>query len=196
MLLVGAMLALAAWRGFLALNGASADRLYNGTDTRADGLLLGAALALSGLRRLPGVLLKLWPVPVLGLAAVAVSTPWSAPLLGYGGFTLVALCAAWLVALAVDDRAPFVPWLKSPFALWIGKRSYSLYLWHYPILMVFSFAGVRSRLTDVLTVVASLVAAHLSYRLVEQPFLRLRGRFLELWRGAARSERRVPDSVP
>ncbi|MBW8892184.1 MAG: acyltransferase [Burkholderiales bacterium] len=196
MVLIGAMLALAAWRGFLAWDGASADRLYNGTDTRADGLLLGAALALSGVRRLPAILLKLWPVPVLCLAVVAVSTPWSAPLLAYGGFTLVALCAAWLVALAVDDRAPFVPWLKSPFALWIGKRSYSLYLWHYPILMVFSFAGVRSRLTDVVTVVASLVAAHLSYRLIEQPFLRLKGRFQDLWGKRARGERGVPNSAP
>jgi len=195
MVLIGAMLALAAWRGFLAWNGASAERLYNGADTRADGLLLGAALALSGVRRLPAILLKAWVIPVAGLAVVAVSTPWSAPFLGYGGFTLVALCAAWLVALAVDDRAPFLPWLKSPVALWIGKRSYSLYLWHYPILMIFSFAGIRSRLTDVLTVVASLVAAHLSYTLVEQPFLRLKGRVLRLRGGGARSEGRIPNST-
>jgi peptidoglycan/LPS O-acetylase OafA/YrhL len=147
-------------------------------------------------RRLPAILLKAWPVPVLVLTAVAVSTPWSAPFLGYGGFTLVALSAAWLVALAVDDRAPFVAWLKSPVALWVGKRSYSLYLWHYPILMIFSFAGVRSRLTDVLTVVASLVAAHLSYGLVEQPFLRLKGRVLQFWGGRARGERGISNSAP
>jgi peptidoglycan/LPS O-acetylase OafA/YrhL len=181
-LLICAVVGVAVWRGLLAWNGASAERLYNGADTRADGLLLGAALALAGTRWLSAFPRWLWPVPLVVLTAVAVSTPWSAPFLAFGGFTLVAVCAAWLVALAVQDDAPFVAALKSPVALWIGRRSYSLYLWHYPILMLFSFAKIRSPLTDIATVLLSLLAAHLSYSFIEQPFLRMKDRFLALGR--------------
>jgi peptidoglycan/LPS O-acetylase OafA/YrhL len=62
--------------------------------------------------------------------------------------------------------------------------------------MIFSFAGIRSHLTDVATMLISLLAAHLSYTLIEQPFLRMKDHILRLGRGGARVERPVPTSTP
>lgn len=55
-------------------------------------------------------------------------------------------------------------------AQWLGDRSYSLYLWHWPLVVALYFAGLQNDWTWVATAFAlSLLLAHLSYRLVEVP---------------------------
>ena len=57
--------------------------------------------------------------------------------------------------------------------VWLGKRSYSLYLWHIPILVALgAFNGRANLATTLAAVTLSLIAAELSYRYVEQPFRR------------------------
>ena len=157
-------------------------RVYYGTDTRAVGLLVGAVLAflwgsgqLEGrVGRANGLLLD-----IVGFGALAVLFCFCLRLDGFqpflyrGGFALVALTAAVVIAVAVHPRAHLMSALLGRQPLrWIGLRSYGIYLWHWPIFMV-----TRPRI-DVpldglpllaLRLAATLLIAELSYRFVETP---------------------------
>ena len=165
-------------------------RIYYGTDTRVAGLLIGAALALVWTpERLKGRAPSLW-LDVIGLGALAGLAVFCLrldefqPLLYRGGFALVALTTAVAIAVAVHPRARLVPSLLSQRLLrWVGLRSYSIYLWHWPVYMVtrpqldvplegWPLLAVRLAITGVL--------AELSYRYVETPFRR--GALERAWR--------------
>jgi peptidoglycan/LPS O-acetylase OafA/YrhL len=136
-------------RVLLALDDASVSRLYFGTDTRLDGLMLGAAVALISPRGRP----SRWMVAIAG-AAIAAGV----------------LLADVVVAPAVVAVATVVIILGRPGVLalaplvWIGRLSYGLYLWHWPI-MIRAEAGPWP-----LLVAMSFGAAWLSYSLIEMPF--------------------------
>jgi peptidoglycan/LPS O-acetylase OafA/YrhL len=165
--------------------GADSGRVYFGTDTHAMGLLLGAAvgaLATRGtfpiLRRRPvlrGAFLTDL-VAVVGLivlirivTGVDEFTPW----LYRGGFLAVsALCA--VVVGAVPRPASLLGWLLDRAPLrWLGRRSYSIYLWHWPVAVVtrpdvdLTLSGGQLFL---LRVALTIGLAELSFRLVEVPF--------------------------
>ena len=154
-------------------------RVYFGTDTRAAGLLIGAALALVwrpgvGAGSLNSTLLD--TVGGFALATLIVCLGLIhefQPLLYRGGFTLVGLATAELIAVAVHGQARWIPKLLSWAPLrWIGLRSYGIYLWHFPVLTL-----TRPQL-DVPLDGAGLLAARflvtfglaeLSYRFIETP---------------------------
>jgi peptidoglycan/LPS O-acetylase OafA/YrhL len=181
-------------------------RLYYGTDTRAAGLLVGAALAflwgpgqLEGrVGRANGLLLDILGFGALGvLVCFCLRIDGFQPFLYRGGFALVALTTAVVIAVAAHPRAHLMGGLLSRQPLrWIGLRSYGIYLWHWPIFMV-----TRPQL-DVpldglpllaLRLAATLLIAELSYRLVETPIRTgaLR-RIWELLRETHRPLRRGP----
>lgn len=136
-------MALMAW---LYRPGADPSRIYYGTDTRAGGVLIGAALALvwtpldntTGLGRRAAWLLD--SAGLLALAGLIAGFAWLPewhPLLYRGGFALIDLLTTIVIIAAVHPRAQVVPWLLGSWPLrWIGLRSYGLYLWHWPIFMV------------------------------------------------------------
>ncbi len=162
---------------------ADPSRVYYGTDTRAAGLLYGAAFAfVYAPDRLPhqvgpGVALRL---DLLGMGALIVLCGFFLrlnevePLLYRGGFVAVAVTTLILIKIAVHPCS-FFGWgvLGSKPLRWIGLRSYSIYLWHWPIFMVtrpfldvpldgIPLLGVRLLVT--------LLLADLSYRFIETPF--------------------------
>ncbi|MFG1923444.1 acyltransferase family protein [Cryptosporangium sp. NPDC048952] len=147
-------------------------RAYYGTDTRAHALLVGAVLAIvllgPGRDRWVRVLgwLALPAALVLALAFALVSDSWAGYYRGVGFG--VALAATVLVGAVASAGAVGRVFGAGPLP-WVGRRSYSLYLWHWPVFCWLESYGVGAKLG--LTVVLAL----LSYHLVEVPLRARRG---------------------
>lgn len=165
----------------LYVPGEDPSRIYYGTDTRAFGLLFGAALALiwpsaslgSVVSR--GRRLGLDAVGVGALAAVLLMMRFTSeydPFLYRGGMVLLSLLVAALVAVLAHPGAKLGAWLGIAPLRWLGQRSYGIYLWHYPVIVLTtgeSAADGWHPLRTGLQLAAILLLAALSYRYVEQP---------------------------
>jgi peptidoglycan/LPS O-acetylase OafA/YrhL len=189
-------------------------RLYFGTDTRATGLLVGAALALvwapwraalaprfqsvqrrSRLRRRWG-----WTAPRLldvaglvalgGLTLLCLRLGEFQPSLYRGGLATVALFTAVVIMASAHPYSRLGSGLLGCWPLrWIGVRSYGIYLWHWPIFMV-TRPGLDVPLDGwpllALRFGLTLVLADLSYRYVETPVRK--GALGKAWRKLRESQ--------
>ncbi|WP_323038248.1 acyltransferase [Gemmobacter sp.] len=171
-LLVSTIL-IALWRGWLGLSG-SWWYAYHALETRADGLIFGALLAFVGAEHFRS-LAKFWLLPSIYILAIAMTgNYWTSTPMLLGGHSLIAIASAWLVCACVIQNSPFTTVLASAPAVWLGDRSYSLYLWHYPILGVIGNYNLPAWLNLGAGFAGSLVAADLSYRLLENSFRKSR----------------------
>lgn len=154
-------------------------RIRFGPDTRAHGLLLGCLIAL-----LPSLALRvgkwrvlIWPaVAMVVVASLQTDGSWLQHLFWR---PMVAVAGVVLVANLLDDTGRAACVAASPPLVALGRISYGLYLWHFPIYRVLSdhldtwpFA-TRSLLLATI----SIAVAAVSYVAIERPFLRLKLRF-------------------
>ncbi len=155
------------------------NRLYQGTDTRIDSIAWGALLAMLERSRPAWSALAaraLWPAGLVLLAAGFVATAGDfghqALRTTLQGSALLLLFPALLGRESLARRL-----LCRPVALWIGRLSYSLYLWHWGAFAVADtlLPGARWQWLAVALPLAGLLAIA-SYTLVEQPMLRWRRR--------------------
>jgi peptidoglycan/LPS O-acetylase OafA/YrhL len=155
-------------------------RLYYGTDTRAFGLLFGAALALVWPSRSLGGRVGARAGDVLDLVGVAgligiVLLIWRtneySAFLYRGGMVLLSLSTVMVIAAVVHPAARVGRWLGSAPLRWVGARSYGIYLWHAPVITLTTPAGLHhvQALRAALQVGGSVVLAALSWRYLEQP---------------------------
>jgi len=174
--------ALAVWTLVLIAFGASVDRIYLGTDTRADMLLIGCAFALArssgGLVQLQQRLTRSWVTQVVPLAmmlviVVGVGQLHQTSLVEWSNsMTESFLASITLLGLIAGPQLPVARLLSTRPIAHIGKISYELYLWHYPI--CFSLASTGFGLKHGVERaaawgLASLLAAELTHRLVSMP---------------------------
>jgi peptidoglycan/LPS O-acetylase OafA/YrhL len=185
--LTGALLLLVCiglWRLRLTVEAGRFERAYLGTDTRLDAILAGCVGAfLVNLRatrratlRVVGHAAVLWIVPVL-LAAmmVTVPKPGARSYLQYGGATVFALGAALLtMALSAQPAHPVSRLLAVRPLQWLGRISYSLYLWHLGVFFAVGRFLHHGATRLVARFAISIVVADASYRFVEVPFRRRR----------------------
>ncbi|GMB99471.1 hypothetical protein K2D_25440 [Enterococcus hirae] len=94
----------------------------------------------------------------------------------YGGMLLVSLFCVVLVAVTAHPGASVNKWLTNPVFSWIGKRSYGIYLYQFPV-MIFYEAKVANIADHVLLhtlieISLILIISELSYRYIERPLAR------------------------
>ena len=170
--------------GWIYEPGTDPSRVYYGTDTRAFGLLIGATLAF------------IWPskqlkqrdqVPyqarlildVIGVVSLLITLilmvctnkfneslyPW--------GFVFLSFITAILVAVLAHPASIIGTMLGCKPLRWIGVRSYSLYLWHFPIIILSNTTNKEFSITHItIQLVFSFILASLSYKYIEEPFRR------------------------
>lgn len=182
---VGALASTLAMRLLFEQN-TSLTRLYEGTDTHAQGLLIGALLAVLLSTRISHVVAErsravrscMAMISILALGCVVVFffvTSGLSPFLYGGGFSVFSLLTALVIfGLVVDQGSLLTKALSLRPIAFIGLISYSLYLWHYPILLLvthentglmsWGLFAVRLALTAVLSVA--------SYFFIERPVRR------------------------
>ncbi|MCU1427826.1 MAG: Acyltransferase family [Actinomycetia bacterium] len=205
----------AIWMAVLARG--SADRAYYGTDTRLSGLLLGSVMAFGfapyRIRGSAGrgARAALDAVGVLGVLGLLFAFRHYALVPGaheaavfHGGFLFVDIATLFVIAAAVHPVSDLGALLGCKPMRWIGLRSYSLYLWHYPIFAITRPGGASAggdfehffQLTGwpvfVLRLGLSFGAAECSYRYIESPIRRGElGRWVTQAREATKSRWRV-----
>ena len=162
-------------------------RVYYGTDTRAFSLLIGAWLSFAwpgaqlteeGTRSVPDRSVAL--LDVAGVAAFAgivlmcVFVSGYADFMYYGGLVLCSVLSAVVIAVLAHPRSLFarVAALK-PF-VWIGQRSYGMYLWHFPIIELLQPRNATALpwWIYLVEIALTIVIAHLSYQFIETPIRR------------------------
>jgi peptidoglycan/LPS O-acetylase OafA/YrhL len=166
----------AALRAVLYGAGFDPEMLYNATFSHVDGIFAGCAFAVLWSQR-TGVVRRLaHPALTAGALGVGTATVLRAQWMNTVGHPLVA--AATVVVLAAVLTRPtsrLSAVLSHPVAVAIGRRSYGIYLYHYPIFR-FLDPGHRLRVI-VLGSALSFAAAWISYAVVERPFLALKRRW-------------------
>jgi peptidoglycan/LPS O-acetylase OafA/YrhL len=163
-------------------------RVYEGTDTRAFGLLIGAMLALAWpsdtkrgtggqseasktSRKLPRIGLDI--LGAAGLAVIGVLI-WKvgqySPFAYRGGLVLLSFATVAVVAATAVPGSIVGAALGWRPLRWIGVRSYGIYLWHFPVIVMTTPADTKPSLpTAALQIAASILLAALSWTLIEEP---------------------------
>ena len=182
MIVFAAALVFWMWRILLAENGASISYLYRAFDTRADSLLIGCGLAIVlavvDLTKYPSLLsfcsaaMPLILIMMIGMMLLLdYDMRWYyyiSPLFGSLATTIS------IVGIVCCRRSPMHDFYEHPWLVYAGRRSYGIYLWHWPI---FYFLRNASESVLVMFLVGwplTLLMASLSYSFLEKPIMQAR----------------------
>jgi peptidoglycan/LPS O-acetylase OafA/YrhL len=171
----------------LSLDSSSSSKvshIYFGTDTHSIGLFLGAALAVSWIpqnftttltKQAQNFIDGVGVFGFIGILATFLLIDESKPTLYKIAFPLAALFGAAIIMSVVHPASRFAPLLENPVLLWIGQRSYAIYLWHWIIFQVtrptVDLAGQTWALYS-LRILIVFALADISLRYVEIPIRR------------------------
>ena len=173
---------ISAWlMAFLYIPGEDPSRVYYGTDTRAFSLLLGAILAFvwpsqrlsKTLPRHASFVLEIVGISgFLLIITLFVITSQFDPFHYQGGMLLLSILTILVVAALAHPASKLAKWLSVKPLQWMGMRSYGIYLWHYPIIIlttpIVNTDGLNLwRIT--LQIFFTLILSELSYRFIEVP---------------------------
>lgn len=217
--ILAGVMASAILMSFLYEPGGDPSRIYYGTDTRLFALLIGCLLAFAwpmyrlSSKNLPAVGKQVLNAVSMVSFFVFILCVWSvdeythASFLYQGGMLLICLNAAVLVATISHPSSFLGKALSFKPLRWLGTRSYGIYLWHYPVIVLTTPVSEIGRPVywhALLQVGLTFIIAELSYRYIEVP-IRTRGfryyfrhyhpRELFKWRNLSRSRQAVLGSL-
>ena len=202
-ILVAAVLAIgsAVAMALLYVPGEDPTRVYYGTDTHAFGLLTGAVLSLlmtstksdpqadswaaagKAESRIAGII---GTVALIGYGTQLFLMPDDAEITYRGGLFLTSVLGVLMVWGVVREYGPMTPLFRTKVMRWFGQRSFSLYLWHWPVIMMLKalFEGNqnsdKSWILGLVAVPISLLLSEISYQFIENPFRR--GGYKKTWK--------------
>ncbi|CAN2179066.1 COG1835 Predicted acyltransferases [Candidatus Nanopelagicaceae bacterium] len=167
-----------------ASNSSDVSHIYFGTDTHSIGLFLGAALAVSWIpqnfttnvsKKAQDFIDGVGVFGFIGILATFLLIDESKPTLYKIAFPLAAIFGAAIIMSVVHPASRFAPILENPVLIWIGQRSYAIYLWHWIIFQVtrptVDLAGQTWALYS-LRILIVFALADISLRYVEMPIRR------------------------
>ncbi len=173
-----------------ASNASKVSHVYFGTDTHSIGLFLGAALAVSWIpqnftvnvsKKAQDFIDGIGVFGFIGIIATFLLIDESKPTLYKIAFPLAGIFGASIIMSVVHPASRFAPILQNPIFVWIGQRSYAMYLWHWIIFQVtrpsVDLAGQMWALYA-LRILIVFALADISLRYVEQP---IRRGAIKLW---------------
>jgi peptidoglycan/LPS O-acetylase OafA/YrhL len=165
-------------------NTSKVSHIYFGTDTHSIGLFLGAALAVSWIpqnfttqvsKKAQDFIDGVGVFGFIGILATFLLIDESQPTLYKIAFPLAAIFGAAIIMSVVHPASRFAPILENPVLIWIGERSYAIYLWHWIIFQVtrptVDLAGQTWALYS-LRILIVFALADISLRYVEIPIRR------------------------
>lgn len=186
-----------SWRFYLVGHGGEWFRIFNGFDTKIDVLMAGVLVALllskESVRKTCGKVLGnpisqltlsvatfqtfQWLVPPFGVSVQDQQYFWSVKMP-----VTTLLISLVLISIVTGARAPVAKVLSNPIPVFIGKLSYSLYLWHQLVHIIYcsfnwDFFSKHGRTAELYQFGIIFAVAALSYFLIERPFLKLKSRF-------------------
>ena len=186
---------------------ADPSRVYYGTDTRAFSLLIGAWLAFVWPSHLLGakntvrlskpvrnVLDGVGLAALVALLALIALVDGFSPFLYRGGILLASVLTAIVIAVMVHPASLLGRIASAAPLVWIGLRSYGIYLWHYPLLLLMNprtFTGETPWWMYLVQVAAIFACAAFSYRFVENPIRK--GSIGKFVKGVRSEEVDMPD---
>ena len=167
-----------------AANASKVSHVYFGTDTHSIGLFLGAALAVSWIpqnfkkdvsKKAQDFIDGIGVFGFLGILAAFLLIDETKPTLYKIAFPLAGIFGAAIITSIVHPASRFAPILQNKVLLWIGERSYAIYLWHWVIFQVtrpkVDLAGAAWAMYS-LRILIVFALADISLRYVELPVRR------------------------
>ena len=138
----------AVWMTYLYVPGQDVTRLYYGTDTRAYALIFGAVLGIlmgGHTKKSVGVAepnplwkriaaITAFTILLIGLLIGYVFLGGQNPLLYQGGMAVITIGLCAMIGLVNYESLTLGKWLDNPVLKWLGKKSYGIFLWQYPVL--------------------------------------------------------------
>lgn len=164
---------------------ADPSRVYYGTDTRAFSLLIGAWLAFVWPLQLVGSIPRKRPskractfldasgvIALAALLVLVVTVDGFSPFWYLGGTLLTSILTAIVIAVMVHPSSALGRAASAKPLTWIGVRSYGIYLWHYPLILLIAPQNPADGTPwwlHIIQLAAIIACAALSYRFVENP---------------------------
>lgn len=177
--------------------GAELNRMYYGTDTRADALFAGCLFAFLAVQlKLPTRLLSALHIMALSVVvflAYAICTlSFTSQFLYRGGYTLIALATGILIWSLSESQDSWLARVLAFYPLrWFGFISYSLYLWHWLLLRNVSFYYFVGNWDGWMRLFAAVAIAAGSFYLVESRVNKLKARFSYVSNATSKDSREV-----
>ncbi|MEN5178491.1 acyltransferase [Comamonas testosteroni] len=168
------------WRAYWVARGQQFYEIFFRFDTRATGMLLGSLLAVVSVHRPEWMdalharqKYLLWLLPVFPFITIGYAWDDAGALLW--GFALAELTAVAIVIAVSKHKGALYDMLSLPLLVWLGKMSYGIYLWHYPVVRLLR-AHMDWAWVVALGLPLSAAFAALSFYTVERWALHLRDR--------------------